>query len=626
MSRRFFAAVAACGAVASVQGCTVRDIVEVVVSSVRVVPDSISILQGETQQLTALVRDEAGQPLPTGSLTWSSDAPSVFAIDPITGEGQAVGPGQATIWATQSGTRGSATVFVEPGPSLAVSDPSLHFVSSIGEDPPSPIIVSITNGGGGSLNGISVAIEYASGGPSGWLSLALSGTSAPATLTVSSLLGSLGEGAYHATLVLASPDALNSPVTIAVEAVVVLDTPVIGLSPFTLEFRTPAGNTPPVAQTVQITNLGGGVLSDLQTLTLYAGTGGWLSTTLAGTTAPSELLVEPDPSGLIPGAYIAEVRVSAAGALNTPQTLDVLLTIEAGEASPDRSTADVPDGVVASVTDIVVQARDKEGYPLSSGGATVVVTVSGANEAGPITATDVGDGTYTASYLPTTAGVDEVAITMNGQRLGGSPFISVVAVEPASPELSTAEVPDGIAGAVTNIVIQARDETGAPLSSGGATVVLTVSGANEAGPITATDLGDGTYLAGYTPTTAGTDEVTITMNGEPISGSPFVSLVDEGIVSPEHSTAKVPSGRKGRATNIEIQARNEYGSPVSVGGETVVITVSGENEVGPITATDEGDGTYTVSYVPEQRGTDYVTITMNGIPIADSPYRSRVRR
>ncbi len=116
------------------------------------------------------------------------------------------------------------------------------------------------------------------------------------------------------------------------------------------------------------------------------------------------------------------------------------------------------------------------------------------------------------------------------------------------------------------------------------------------------------------------------MDGSPISGSPYTSRVDGA--SPAHSTATVPDGKVKEPTNIVVQARNVYGNPVTVGGETVVITVSGTNTAGPITATDVGDGTYTASYTPHpvRTGKDYVEITMNGTPISGSPYTSTVTR
>ena len=330
--------------------------------------------------------------------------------------------------------------------------------------------------------------------------------------------------------------------------------------------------------------------------------------TVSGANNPGALTVTDRGNG----TYTARLHAHAAGTDQVAITMNgspiggspFTSTVAAAGASPANSTATVPDGTAGFPTNIVVQARDGNGTPVTSGGATVVVTVSGANNPGALTVTDRSDGTYTASYTPTSAGTDQVAITMNGTPIGGSPFTSTVAAGGPSPAHSTATVPGGTAGLPTDIVVQARDESGKPFNFGGATVVVTVSGANKAGSLTVTDRSDGTYTASYTPTSAGTDQITITMEGTPISGSPFASAVVAGAASPANSTAKVPDGKVDRRTNIVVQARDAYGNPLSVGGETVVVTVSGANLYGPMTAVDEGDGTYTLTYTPTERGTD----------------------
>lgn len=103
---------------------------------------------------------------------------------------------------------------------------------------------------------------------------------------------------------------------------------------------------------------------------------------------------------------------------------------------------------------------------------------------------------------------------------------------PTLPSASTAVVPSGFVDAATVIDIQARVSADDDQIFGGDSVVVTVSGANTASG-TVIDNGDGTYTAEYTPTTTGTDAVVIeirnidTGNLEPISGSPFTSLVCE---------------------------------------------------------------------------------------------------
>jgi hypothetical protein len=85
-------------------------------------------------------------------------------------------------------------------------------------------------------------------------------------------------------------------------------------------------------------------------------------------------------------------------------------------------------------------------------------------------------------------------------------------------------VPAGQTGQQTSITIQARDQFGNAISSGGETVVVTISGANSDTAVV-TDNGDGTYSATYTPSNTGTDSIVITINGTPIQGSPFSSTI-----------------------------------------------------------------------------------------------------
>jgi hypothetical protein len=68
---------------------------------------------------------------------------------------------------------------------------------------------------------------------------------------------------------------------------------------------------------------------------------------------------------------------------------------------------------------------------MTTGGATVVVTITGTNASTP-TVTDNGDGTYTASDTPASVGSDSVAITLGGTAISGSPYSSTVSAAPTS--------------------------------------------------------------------------------------------------------------------------------------------------------------------------------------------------
>lgn len=53
--------------------------------------------------------------------------------------------------------------------------------------------------------------------------------------------------------------------------------------------------------------------------------------------------------------------------------------------------------------------------------------------------------------------------------------------------------------------------------------------------------------------------------------------------------------------------------------------MTGANRVNGFTAPDNGDGSYTTGYTPTRKGNDFVTITLDGTPIAGSPYLSDVK-
>ena len=93
------------------------------------------------------------------------------------------------------------------------------------------------------------------------------------------------------------------------------------------------------------------------------------------------------------------------------------------------------------------------------GGATLVVTVTGANSATP-TVVDNGDGTYTASYTPSIAGTDNVAITFDGSAIIGSSYSSDVSVVVAVSGKISYDWDGGSAALNSDVVIANDDGTG----------------------------------------------------------------------------------------------------------------------------------------------------------------------
>jgi hypothetical protein len=101
--------------------------------------------------------------------------------------------------------------------------------------------------------------------------------------------------------------------------------------------------------------------------------------------------------------------------------------------------------------------------------------------------------------------------------------------------------------------------------------------------------------------------------------------VGAGAPSASTSSATVPNGQAGQATTIEILLKDASGNPTPGVAGAIGISIAGANDVGGVTAIDQGGGRYTATYTPETAGTDRVTIRVSGGALAGSPFSSQVQ-
>ena len=153
------------------------------------------------------------------------------------------------------------------------------------------------------------------------------------------------------------------------------------------------------------------------------------------------------------------------------------------------------------------KVADKNGTYVNFGNQTTLNFVNGAatttaklykTESGTM---DITDGSFSSS--------GDAAYGLGFTVTGNAP-----SVDPVQSSISASPDP-GTTGTQETITLTSKDTNGDPYTSGGQTVVITVSGSNSATP-SATDNGDGTYTATYTPANAGADQITATMNGTPL--------------------------------------------------------------------------------------------------------------
>ncbi len=163
-------------------------------------------------------------------------APTTVTLQPSTGSLPA-GTYNATVLvrspiADNSPQNISVSFTVSAGtasPWISLSHTGVAFSAQQGGADPTAQTVSVTNSHGGTLTGLSTSVTYTGGQPTGWLSASLNTPTAPATITLQAITGTLSPGTYTATVAVQSGVASNSPQNIAVTFTVSAG-PAIGLS------------------------------------------------------------------------------------------------------------------------------------------------------------------------------------------------------------------------------------------------------------------------------------------------------------------------------------------------------------------------------------------------------------
>lgn len=213
-----FRARAALSTVAVLAGglaCTIEEVTTVEVASVTVDPAQETLGEGDTLVFSVRVTGESGALLEGAPVQWSSEDPSVLAVDDR-GRAEALKPGTTRVRATYQGAAGTAQVTVMPGYRISASVGSVRLLSGKGGPPSAPESVRITNGGGGTLSRLSAEVAYPAGGATGWLTATMSSTTAPAVLDLTGDPRGLASGSHPATVVLSAPGAWSGPVELAV--------------------------------------------------------------------------------------------------------------------------------------------------------------------------------------------------------------------------------------------------------------------------------------------------------------------------------------------------------------------------------------------------------------------------
>lgn len=274
----------------------------------------------------------------------------------------------------------------------------------------------------------------------------------------------------------------------------------------------------------------------------------------------------------------------------------------------------------------VVRIVDAIGNPVATSGISVTAAIasgSGSLQGTLSVSTDASGIARFTNLAITGSGTHTLIFAASGLASVVSAPIAVVG--PPSASASTIEAPATLAaGADGTVRVTLRTASGTPIA--GMAVTLTMSGeGGTVSPASATTNTSGVATFTIRSTATGTRALTATADGVTIG--PVTIEIVAGPPVASQSTAEVPGGKRFRETVIIVESRDAFGNRVTTGGATVTAEIlDGPNEnFAFLTVSDQGDGTYRISYVPVDDGRDIIDIRLNGEPIAGSPFESRVR-
>jgi glucose/arabinose dehydrogenase len=306
------------------------------------------------------------------------------------------------------------------GPALGTSPSSLSFSGVPGGPNPASQSLSVTNTGSGSLTWMAASSQP-------WLSVSPTSGTVPDTFAVTAGIAGLTAGTYSATITLTSPEATNSPYTVPV-TLTLASSAAFGISPASLSFTGAAGGPTPSAQSLSVTNTGGG------SLTWAAATSQpWLSVDPIAGTAPATLGVTVSSAGLTAGTYNATISLTSSQASNSPQTVPVTLTLTSSPAlgvSPSSlSFSATPGGANPAPQSLAVTNAGSGSLTWSAVSSQPWLSVSPTSGAAPATLT------VTAATTGLAAGTYSVTITVTSPEASNSPRTVPVTVVVASSGL-----------------------------------------------------------------------------------------------------------------------------------------------------------------------------------------------
>ena len=403
----------------------------------------------------------------------------------------------------------------------------------------------------------------------------------------------------------------------ATGTVTVTPKPIFGTSADSVLFSGFANGPDPAAQTLTITNAGGGTLAPVvDSIRYVTGAGGWLQAAIATGAGTDTLHLVPATSTLGVGSYVATVFLGAPKATQKPIKVKLTMTVDAPFAmaidSGDAQTATVNTAVPVKPTVLV---RDQFNNPVPGAAVTFSVT-GGGGSVNPVTgvATDGGGKARVTSWtLGTVAGAN----TLRAQVTGVAPLTFNATGTPGAPAATSKTAGDTQTVTVNTAVpvrptLRVTDQFGNPVESVTVTFAVASGGGGLSGSTKKTD---GAGLAAVGSWTLGTvsGSNTLTATAASLAAATFAATGTPDIAD----SIKLNAGNnqtdtvKATLGAYSVRVADQYGNGVP--SRTVTWAVSGGGSITPSSVTNSAGIASATRVLGSVAGAQGATATVAGL-------------
>ncbi|SUD99114.1 Filamin/ABP280 repeat [Providencia rettgeri] len=293
--------------------------------------------------------------------------------------------------------------------------------------------------------------------------------------------------------------------------------------------------------------------------------------------------------------------------------------ITVGDAAQSTSAVVVDNTTYVAGTDITVTVtlKDAEGNAVSGQASALTdstVTVPNATQKASSNWVNNGDGTYTGTYVANTVGTGlkaSVKLTDWSSAVESTGYAITVGDAAQSTSAVVVDNTTYVAGTDITVTVTLKDAEGNAVSGQASALTdstVTVPNATQKANSNWVDNGDGTYTGTYVANTVGTGlkaSVKLTDWSSAVESTGYAITVGDAVQSTSAVVVDNTTYVAGTDITVTVTLKDAEGNAVSgqASALTDTVTVPNATQKANSNWVDNGDGTYTGTYVANTVGT-----------------------